>query len=248
MASFSDTHPFAYHVFPLTAARGIWRRGALLGKQDLAGIGQMRRTTRDVDIALGFAEFVHFYLPKGHAKWTTLPILQAQLGPAKKPPVPHALLIIPTSSWDDVDCTICNWNIAVSRPKVEGMCRGGNWTRGTRPSRIVEVWDAFRRLEPALERARGFWCGPRVPVIPGDRIGTNLPLLRKHRIPELLLRSPVRLPSGAMIHVFSEADEKSLATLGPAPAGVLRVPWLRPNRRSARPGAGAARCVLGRSA
>lgn len=64
MASFSSTHPFAYHTFPLTAARSIWANGALRGKDDLGDTGQARRTTSTTDRRLGFSRFVHLYLPR----------------------------------------------------------------------------------------------------------------------------------------------------------------------------------------
>lgn len=97
MASFSTTHPFAYHAFPLTAARSIWSRGALLGKDDLGPAGQARRIVAATDRRLGFSRFVHFYLDPRRTTPADLPILGAQLQPA------------------DEACTICNWNIPVSR-------------------------------------------------------------------------------------------------------------------------------------
>lgn len=222
MASFSATHPYAYHVFPLTAARGIWRTGALLGKDDLAGIGQTRRTTAAVDRHLGFSRFVHFYLPRVGTPWTELPILGAQLGPATHPASPHVLLVLPTDSLADEHCTICNWNIAVSRPTVPNVCKGGNWTRGTNAQRIAEVWSAFRAMNPTPEQARGLWGAPNVPVLAGRDIQPNLRLLRlaPRRMPELLLASPARVFERAKLIAFSHKDRASLARLGPPPGGM----------------------------
>lgn len=219
MASYSSTHPFAYHVFPLTAARSIWRLGALHGKDDLGATGQIRRTTGDLDRQLGFSRFVHFYLPRQGATPADLPILGAQLQPARVPPCPHAMLVVPTAPRTDEESTICNWNIAVSRPTVAGVCLGGNWTRGTNPERILAVWRAFREANPAPETARGFWGEPHVPIVAGPQIAANLRLLARapRKMPELLLRSPARVFAGAKIVAFSRADLASLQLLGSPP-------------------------------
>ena len=221
MASFSSTHPFAYHTFPLTAARSIWTAGALLGKDDQGPAGQARRTVAATDRRLGFSRFVHFYLPPRGTRPEALPILGAQLQPAHDPPCPHVLLVVPTAALTDTDCTLCNWNIAVSRPGVPGVARGGNWTRGTNPERIAEVWRAFRTTNPDPEKARGFWGEPEVPVLAGAQIAANLRLLRRapQKTPELLLRSPARVFSGATVLAFSHADLASLQLLGPPPDG-----------------------------
>lgn len=222
MASFSATHPYAYHVFPLVAARGIWRTGALLGKDHLEGIGQARRTTAAVDRHLGFSGFVHFYLPRAGTPWTDLPILGAQLGQAQRPASPHVLLVLPTDSLADEQCTLCNWNIAVSRPTVPGKCKGGNWTRGTNPQRIAEIWQAFHAMGPTPEQARGLWGVPHVPVLAGRDIQPNLRLLRlaPRRMPELLLASPARVFERAKLVAFSRKDRASLDRLGPPPGGM----------------------------
>ena len=120
MASFSTTHPFAYHAFPLTAARSIWTTGALLGKDDQGSTGQARRTVADTDRRLGFSRYVHLYLPRRGTTPAALPILAAQLQPARDPACPHALLVVPTANLADADCSLCNWNIAVSRLRRDG--------------------------------------------------------------------------------------------------------------------------------
>ncbi|MDC0718997.1 hypothetical protein [Nannocystis bainbridge] len=221
MASFSSTHPFAYHVFPLTAARSIWRLGALHGKDDLGALGAIRRTTGDLDRLLGFSRFVHFYLPRQGTTPAELPILGAQLQPSRVPPCPHAMLVVPTAPLTDEDATICNWNIAVSRPTVEGVCKGGNWTRGTNPEWILDRWRRFRATNPEPERARGFWGEPHVPIVAGPQIAANLRLLGRapRKTPELLLRSPARVFAGAKVIAFSRADLASLQRLGAAPDG-----------------------------
>jgi hypothetical protein len=221
MASFSQTHPFAYHAFPLTAARSIWSSGALLGKDDLGPAARARRTTGAVDRLLGFSKFVHLYLPPRGATPATLPILGAQLQPAQTAACPHALLVVPTTGLADEDCVICNWNIAVSRPGVPGGKKGGNWNRTTNPALIAEQWRVFRALGPDAKRARGFWGEPLVPVLTGSQITANPRLVGRDpkRPPELLLRSPTRIFAGATILAFSRADLASLQLLGPPPAG-----------------------------
>lgn len=219
MASFSSDFPLAYHVFPLTAARGIWGAGELRSKAQLGETGLSRRTTREVDSVLGFDQFVHFYLPRRAASFEDLPILRAQLGTARLPAVPHAAIVVETKGLADEECTVCNWNIAVGRPKVEGVCRPGNWSRGTDPDRIAAVWDAFRAGKPPLERARGFWLKPRVPIIPGDCLAEHWRLMKTAGVPELLLESPVRFSGGTRIHVFSSTDASTIGRLGEPPTG-----------------------------
>lgn len=223
MASFSHTHPFAYHAFPLTSARSIWARGALLGKDDLGSAGQARRTVAATDRRLGFSQFVHFYLPPRGKTFADLPILSAQLQPAQEAACPHALIVVPTIGLADESCTICNWNIAVSRPEVPGIAHGGNWTRGTNPERVAEIWRAFRATAPDPVKARGFWGEPEVPVLAGPQIAQNLRLLGRapQKTPELLLRSPARIFAGATILAFSHADLASLQLLGAPPDGAV---------------------------
>jgi hypothetical protein len=147
--------------------------------------------------------------------------LSAQLQPAQETACPHALLVLPTTELSDDDCTLCNWNIAVSRPGVPGVAQGGNWTRGTNPDRIAEVWRAFRATTPDPVKARGFWGEPEVPVLAGPQIAANLRLLSlaPQKTPELLLRSPARIFAGATILAFSHADLASLQRLGAPPDG-----------------------------
>jgi len=129
--------------------------------------------------------------------------------------------VVPTAGLADADCSLCNWNIAVSRPGVPGVAHGGNWTRGTNPNRIAEVWRAFRATSPDPVMARGFWGDPEVPILAGDQIAGNLRLLSRapQKTPELLLRSPARVFAGATILAFSRADLTSLQSLGPPPDG-----------------------------
>lgn len=236
MASFSPTHPFAYHAFPLTAARSIWTTGALLGKDDQGSAGQARRTVADTDRRLGFSRYVHLYLPRRGTTPAALPILAAQLQPARDPACPHALLIVPTDNLADADCSLCNWNIAVSRPGVPGVAKGGNWTRGTNPERIAEVWRAFRpphrprllvrprgpdprrrpdRRQPAPPGPRPAEDPRAAPALPGPR-------LRRRHPPRLLPRRP-HLPT---------APRPAPGRRHPHPR---RVPRLRPRRRPPRP-------------
>jgi len=219
MASFSAAFPNAIHVFPLTAARNIFAAAALLSKRRLGESGVARRTTKDVDRALGFDDFVHFYLARSEARPSDLPILRAQLAPASLPAVPHAAVVLDTSRLGDGDCAVCNWNIAVGRPKVDEVCNGGNWSRGTSADRIAEVWDQFRESGPSTERARGFWCGPRVPILRGERLSTHWRLMRKAKFPELLLLERLPLTSAVRVVAFHQADERSLQRLD-LPPGV----------------------------
>ena len=73
--------PWAYHVFPLHAAKTIWA-GGLFSKRTLQqqGLGGMKRsTTFATDTLLGFDDFVHFYLPENQAQdCSLLPILKAR--------------------------------------------------------------------------------------------------------------------------------------------------------------------------
>jgi hypothetical protein len=222
-------------VFPLHAARGIWANG-LLSKAAVAaeGLRLRRNTTHAVDTLLGFGGLIHFYLPKhSSVDVSTLPILHAQMGDAPSPPFPHAVLVVDTCTLNDVECVVCNFNIAVSRPAYEGV-RGGNHARGTDPSLILSHWEGFCRSNPDDERRRcGEWNEPmRVPTLRGPqitaraaRVGYNAPKQRTSggrevRVPELLLRSPFRPRADhprAAVHVFSQADLASLGHLGNSP-------------------------------
>jgi len=224
MASFSRKYPLAHHVFPLHRARTLWRAGRLRGKRDLAAEGQPRRTTSAVDRALGLENFVHLYLTAAGARFEKLPILGAQLSCSSISAFPHAVLELATAKLEDSECRICNWNIAVSRPQVPGICKGGNWTRGTNPSRIAQVWRGFKESSPSLKQARGFWKpGVLVPLLNGAEIRDNLSLLSlPRRQPELLLESGVEISRFSRVIVFSNADLDSLRLAGHIP-GELRV-------------------------
>jgi hypothetical protein len=160
----------------------------------------IRATTSRTDVALGLCDYVHFYLCRPRTKWIELPILEAQLlGRRTAAPFPHLVLETSTRELTDGECTLCLWNAAVSRPAVKGYCRGGNWTRGTAPDRIIEVWRRFRETGPDASRARGYWNGGiQVPTLCGRQIRRALPLLPRapRGIPELPLNSPVSLRNG----------------------------------------------------
>ena len=213
IASFSDRYPAAYHVVPLPLWRGILDEGALLPK---AKLHTTRPTTDRIDRALGFANFVHLYLAQGEHRLTDLPILGAQLRPSTRPPFPHVVLDLDTSRLTDDECLLCNWNLAVSRPGVPGVAKGGNWTRGTRPERILEVWDAFRATNPTPRRARGFFRDARIPTLRGPEIQENLGLLSlaPRRMPELLLQNEIPLERFVRVIVFSGEDERQLRAAG----------------------------------
>lgn len=216
LASFSSRYPLAVHVLPLHALKGVLASGALVAKSQIP-VSQQRRTTRGVDASLGFTDVVHFYLSRPPEAWRNLPILETQLCPSSDPPFPHVALALLTSSLTDEECAICLWNIAVSRPQVAGL-RGGNWTRGTKPERIAQVWQSFKDSKPSMERARGQWNAPaRVPTLEGPQITQGLSLFSRAagRCPELLLRAPVSLRDGFRLWVFSKEDADVAGSLMP---------------------------------
>jgi hypothetical protein len=134
--------------------------------------------------------------------------------PAREPPFPHGIIEVESAGLDDSECVICNWNLAVSRPAVAGVVRGGNWARGTKPTRIREVWDAFRQTAPSVDRARGYFNpGRAVPTLEREQIRPNLRLLRRapRGIPELLLHSEVSLSRVSRVIAFSNADADLIA-------------------------------------
>jgi hypothetical protein len=228
MATFSDIYPTAYHVFPLHAAKRIWGKGMLQSKQQLAvdGFHLRRRTTAAVDQALGFLDFVHFYLPRGTISLTDLPILYTQLKNAAVAAFPHVVLSQPTSVLDDNDCILCNWNIAVGRPNAPELgIKPGNWTRGTPAAHIAGFWAQYRQCGPSLQRCKGYWHpNIGVPILAGNQIDNyrqqRLPFGRR---PELLLRTQFVLAAPARLYVFSSFDENSLQLLGPPPGGLVVV-------------------------
>ena len=174
----------------------------------------LRETTFGTDIVLGLSDHVHFYLLRRDMRFEELPILATQLLPSTEPPFPHIALERETVKLTDEDCTLCLWNIAVSRPTVPDVCKGGNWTRGTNPARVHEVWRAFRSTSPTIEKARGCWNDKiEVPTLKGDQIARHLRLLplAPRGMPELLLASPVALGCDFTVWTFSEEDRAVVA-------------------------------------
>lgn len=218
--SWKKAYPVAYHVFPLHAARDIFKAGALRSKARLADRRgrAVRSTTSAVDEVLGFSDVVHLYLQRTAECFSELPILAAQLQPSSTPPFPHAVLALPTGSVSD-ECLICCWSIAVSQPQtvVNGVnVKGGNWARGTSPERIAEVWAAFRQQRPPLERARGYWVDPmKVPVLSAVQLDKCVELSRTSaRGPELLIPREVALGPSMTFFAFCEEDERLLRLAG----------------------------------
>lgn len=182
-----------------------------------AALPLAQSTTHRIDRALGFDRIVRFYLVQGEHRILDLPILGAQLTASVKPPFPHVVLELRTESLEDDECVICNWNLAVSRPGVPGVAKGGNWTRGIRPERILELWEALRAIDPPPRKARGFFGEGRVPTLRGAQIRQNLPLLKKApsgRMPELMLPGDVPLDRFARLIVFSDDDHVQLQAAG----------------------------------
>jgi len=226
VASFSSRYPVAVHVIPLQALKGVIAGGALLAKSHIPAC-QQRRTTRGIDSALGFTGVVHFYLSASPENWSAIPILAAQLGPSRDPPFPHVALAFATGTLTDDECTICLWNIAVSRPQVTNVCRGGNWARGTSGEKVADLWKQFRATDPSLEAARGYWNGAAlVPTLERHQIARNLRLLSRaaRGCPELLLRAPVSLAEEVRTCAFSNEDADSVERMNP-PWPVERYQW-----------------------
>jgi hypothetical protein len=218
MAAFSFRFPRAVHVLPLHALKPILEERSLLAKRDLVGrtTAAVRATTSLTDTVLGLSDYVHFYLLAQSVAWERVPILATQLLAGREPPFPHVALETTTRALHDDQCTLCLWNIAVSRPGVPGVCQGGNWTRGTNANRVLEVWEAFRRAKPDVERARGHWNEPiQVPTLRGDQIIEGLHLLGRAAsgMPELLLHGPVRIDDRFTLWAFSDEDTASVGRL-----------------------------------
>lgn len=218
--TWKEAYPVAHHVFPLHAAKDIFKAGALRSKARLADrrARAVRPTTSAVDEVLGFSDVVHLYLRRTPEAFSDLPILRAQMRPASPPPFPHAVLSLPMGAVAD-ECYVCCWNIAVSRPQtvIRGeKVKGGNWTRGTAPTRIAEVWAAFREGSPSMERARGYWVDPmKVPVLQAQQLDANLKLLGAPAGgPELLIPGEVALGRWMTFFVFCEEDERLLRLAG----------------------------------
>jgi hypothetical protein len=217
MTSFSDVFPDALHVIPLHAWKSIARSGTLLSKKQSANAGtpMERASSGPVDRALGFDDFVHFYLSKSGTP-DDAPILQSQLGPTRRPPFPHVVIRISTRDLSDEDCTVCCWNVARSNPKLDDS-GFGTWVKGETPDQIREKWEAYRNSKPPLHRRRGDWePGLSVPVFIGPRIKENLGIVRSDG-KELLFRSRFQLPSSAQLWSLSRWDSESLKLLPRAP-------------------------------
>ncbi|MGO9597728.1 MAG: hypothetical protein ACLP7Q_06980 [Isosphaeraceae bacterium] len=214
MASFSTMFRYAYHVVPLHALKQIGKGKCLLSKsQQQEGIRLRRSTTAGVDEALGFSDYVHFYLPRRTVvEFSDLPILAAQLRESVDAPFPHAVIVVDTQDLKDEECTVCNFNIAVSRPGY-GKVKGGNHARGTNPTTILGHWRGFRDSSPSAERVRrSFWHeGLAVPVLTGTQI-TDGPrsVGFRTRMPELLIRSCYSLRPSDTLYLFSNLDLASL--------------------------------------
>jgi len=221
MASFSTRFRYAYHVVPLHALKQIGKRRCLLSKSQQQESTRLRRsTTAGVDKSLGFGDYVHFYLPRRTVvEFSDLPILVAQLGESVVAPFPHAVIVVDTQDLNDEKCTVCNFNIAVSRPGYDKV-KGGNHARGADPTTILRHWHGFRASNPPAERMRrSFWHdGLAVPVLAGTQI-TDRPRSVGFRtdMPELLIHSCYNLRSSDALYLFSNFDLASLRRMPDAP-------------------------------
>jgi hypothetical protein len=206
MASFSTEFPYAIHLFPLHAWKSIEATG-LLSKKDRGerGLTIERKSSGEIDRALGFTDHIHFYLSRtGDAKDAS--VLSARMG--RKKPFPHLALRISTRYLEDQDCVVSCWNIARSKPRI------GFWPPNTPPAQIRAEWDKFRETKPGAS-GRGNWVDPMaVPVLMPSHFGTQGSLLRA-KGEELLLRSPFKFRGAEPeLWSFSSFDTRSLLLLG----------------------------------
>ncbi|MCU1262045.1 MAG: hypothetical protein JWO80_4930 [Bryobacterales bacterium] len=221
MASFSATFPRAVHVLPLHALGGILEDRAFLANSTLPHRlhrtnAAVRKTSSQTDAALGLGDYVHLYLLHSNSPWENIPILAAQLLNGRGAPFPHVAIEIGTEGLSDDECKLCIWNVAVSRPKVNNLCKGGNWTRGTEAARVLQIWRSFKHQGPDVRMARGYWNHPiQIPTLRGDQIGFQLSLLGRAPggMPELLLRSPVKIDNRYTLWAFSPEDMEALRSL-----------------------------------
>lgn len=223
MASFTKTHRFAYHVVPLHALKPVWESKALLSKRHAQRkISLSRRTTAAIDAALGFEDYVHFYLPKGQTlDFSKLSILSAQIGESLAPAFPHVVLVIDTSRLTDHACTVCNFNVAVSRPSY-GEVKPGNHARGTSAEKILKHWHGFRAGSPdAVQLRYGEWVdGLEVPVLTSESIAQNPQFVgmgSKSKVVELLIRNQYDLHEDDRFYCFSAFDLNSVSVMPASP-------------------------------
>jgi hypothetical protein len=231
-ASFLSDFPSAFHCIPLHLVKPIWESRILFSKADLqeVGSGIQRATSGEKDRMLGFHHFIHFYLPKCQKlEFSALPILHTQLKESAISPFPHVVLEVPSSKLRDRDCTICNFNIALSKPKFEGGNGCGMHNRNASADSVLAHWRGFRSSNPSRKALRhSFWHkGLEVPVIAGsritiapDKVGSGAsPRFTANgnriKVVELLLQSPFEIPDRVRLHVFSESDGDSLRELFP---------------------------------
>ena len=217
MASFTGTHRYAYHVFPLQALKPIREDKALFSKaNDKRKVSLKRNTSAAVDAALGFEDFVHFYLPKGEAiHFSKLSILGAQLNESEDRAFPHIALVVDTANLEDRDCTVCNFNIAVSRLSYTGV-KGGNHARGKSAEKIKSHWRGFREENPELQRRRySQWVeGFEVPILTGSEITRNPQWVGfGTKVAELLIRGQYNLHEADRFYCFSRYDLQSVAMM-----------------------------------
>lgn len=213
MSRVAQRFPRAVHVTPLHALASIAEAGELKSKTQITNLlgkrADMRQTTAEVDTALGLSDFVHLYLLPAGRSWTGLPILNAQLQRAAQPPFPHVAVVFDTAELLSHDLLLCLWNAAISRPKIDGKVKGGNWARGTKAASIAAHWAAFKETSPDLKKARGEWRpGIALPVLDVATAESRSFLLATAAggMPELLVRSRVRLEVAKCIVAFSDED------------------------------------------
>ena len=217
MASFSARFRYAYHVIPLHALKSIWQKRALLSKAEMGKDGGVRRsTTARVDELLGFSDFVHFYLPRQtQLDFSGLRILHAQMGESTEPAFPHLVMVVDTIDLKDEDCTICNFNIAVSRPAYPGV-PGGNHARGMAAEKILEHWKRFRASDPSeTQMRRSFWHeGLLVPVLTGKQITARPGSVGvASGMPELLIGRQYAIRPNDSFFLFSNFDHDTVQML-----------------------------------
>lgn len=128
----SERFPYAVHVAPLHAVPQILKHGSLLSRNRRTELGLdiNRRTSSELDSALGLSDFVHLYLCERSMNWSKLTKREARtslLGKMiAKAPFPHVALEFATKDLEqESDYLVNAWNLAkgarVGRPAPKGV-------------------------------------------------------------------------------------------------------------------------------
>jgi hypothetical protein len=180
--------------------RALLAKSVLLNRRGVAV-----RATSQTDVELGLHEYVQFYFCRRSTQSTDVLIIRSTNSRHRRSAaVSSSGLGDCDSRTDRPECTLCLWNAAIGRPAVGGHCRGGNWSRGTAPRRILEHFARLVRIHTAradigMEHSIADACG--------DQIRRALPMVRHAPgVPELPLKSPVSLRDRFTLSAFSDDD------------------------------------------